>query len=515
MRFLLVPMQPTPNGRLHLGHASGPYLRSDVLARFLRREGHDVRVVTGSDVYENWILLDALRNGRSPGDTCRRFHTLIADDLAHLHVALDDWIDPLDPGHAAPYRTVHENLVDDLLARGQVREVVERFPVSTGSGRYVVGVWLSGRCPNCGAGAGGNACEECGYHFQPSEILEPRSRLDEGPLTWRDVRCQWLVPTDPGRVSAGIEASGAPADVVGVARRYVARTGGRIRLTIPGDWGIDGRHTLPDTVLCNTVYAYSLYCGAVAARLDALPAEPFQVGSDVTTVAFFGIDNAIAGLVGPHAMAAAHGALRPFDHVAVNRFMTLEGEKFSTSRGHAVWVSELVEQTSATGDEVRHHLASRSPEEETTDFRPDEFAAATNELRRTLDRQVGAALRVATGGSDPAVLARLDAALAAQARALRPESVAISAAAVVVDEWLARPSTEAAGGEAATSWLLGLALLAEPIMPTLASGLWQALGLAGRPRTALRAARCAAPQRYELNRGPSMDGAEVEKVVHR
>jgi methionyl-tRNA synthetase len=52
-------MQPTPNGRMHIGHAAGTYLRADVLGRSLRTAGHQVKVACGTDAYENWILAAA------------------------------------------------------------------------------------------------------------------------------------------------------------------------------------------------------------------------------------------------------------------------------------------------------------------------------------------------------------------------------------------------------------------------------------------------------------------------
>ncbi len=65
-RWLLIPMQPTPNGRLHLGHGAGPYLRADVIARAPRRDGDDVQIITGTDAHENWVLADGLTSGHTP-----------------------------------------------------------------------------------------------------------------------------------------------------------------------------------------------------------------------------------------------------------------------------------------------------------------------------------------------------------------------------------------------------------------------------------------------------------------
>ncbi|WP_368737243.1 class I tRNA ligase family protein, partial [Acinetobacter baumannii] len=36
MSYLVTAGPPTPNGDLHLGHLSGPYLAGDILTRYLR-----------------------------------------------------------------------------------------------------------------------------------------------------------------------------------------------------------------------------------------------------------------------------------------------------------------------------------------------------------------------------------------------------------------------------------------------------------------------------------------------
>jgi methionyl-tRNA synthetase len=207
-------MQPTANGRLHIGHGAGPYLRADMLARSLRRSGHDVQVVTGSDAWENWVVLAALRLGWPPERTARHFHEGIGRDLRNLDVRLDAWIDPREEEHAEPYHRVHDDLLHELAESGSAELQTETIPVSADSGRAVVGTWLLGRCPTCGRDVAGNACVYCADRFEPAEVVAPRSRLEEGPLRWREVR-NWFLTSPPAeQVLAALDAAGVANEAI-------------------------------------------------------------------------------------------------------------------------------------------------------------------------------------------------------------------------------------------------------------------------------------------------------------
>ena len=46
---------PTPNGPLHLGHISGPYLAADILSRYLRSKSAHVVTHSGTDDHQNYV----------------------------------------------------------------------------------------------------------------------------------------------------------------------------------------------------------------------------------------------------------------------------------------------------------------------------------------------------------------------------------------------------------------------------------------------------------------------------
>ncbi|PZR82712.1 MAG: methionine--tRNA ligase, partial [Hyphomicrobiales bacterium] len=164
-------MQPTPNGRLHIGHGSGPYLRADTLARAYRRDGHRVDIITGSDAYENWVELAAAMQGEPVEQLCRIYHKSIGDDLKNIGVEVDVWIDPTSDEHRRSYFALHDAIVADVRQSGHVALEQERILISR-TGRPIIGPWLVGLCPHCGESCGGNTCVACGLHFQPGGHLE-------------------------------------------------------------------------------------------------------------------------------------------------------------------------------------------------------------------------------------------------------------------------------------------------------------------------------------------------------
>lgn len=52
---LIFSTPPTPNGDLHLGHLSGPYLAADVLRRALVQRDTHARHVTGRDDHQTYV----------------------------------------------------------------------------------------------------------------------------------------------------------------------------------------------------------------------------------------------------------------------------------------------------------------------------------------------------------------------------------------------------------------------------------------------------------------------------
>jgi methionyl-tRNA synthetase len=92
-----------------------------------------------------------------------------------------------------------------------------------------------------------------------------------------------------------------------------------------------------------------------------LPADAPEI------VQLVGMDNGfLYALVLPALLRLADPNLTPPNKYLMNEFYLLEGSKFSTSRGHAIWIRDICEREPS--DLVRFYLCHTRPEHSRTDF---------------------------------------------------------------------------------------------------------------------------------------------------
>jgi methionyl-tRNA synthetase len=493
-RYMFVPEMPTPNGRLHLGHMSGPYLRADILARFLRSRGAEAFIVSGSDVYESHVDLKSTQEQHSIPEVCNKYHKLIKAELDALDIQCDLYVNPLDPELTSEYVAINCRTIDQLRARGSAVKMPERVLYSATTKRYVAGCWMSGRCPSCGTKSGSYLCEECGTQYDPQDVADVVVPPSFGEVRELTVLSWFLKLRDREALWQQIAKMGIEPDFVRIAQRYLQERGDRVRLTNPGSWGMT--YDSPDQVIYTytALYSFSLFCGELLARQQGWDHNPFAHESNCVTIAGFGIDNAIPYLLGVLGTAIESGAMRPFDYYLANHFYLLEDAKFSTSRRHLVCATDLAE-AGASADAQRYFLSKVNPEKGKRNFSSASFVEAHNDTCRELGIRIERALSEVNGGPigtlPPAIGNRLEEIYRVQALSLAFPVPNLEQAVSTINTWSLFGATLGIGtstaAEAATQsywWLKGLSLLAWPFMPQVSARVWKRLGHTGDPRHA-------------------------------
>lgn len=499
---------PTPNGDLHLGHLSGPYLGADTFVRFQRMNGVRAWHLTGSDDYQSYVISAARRDGSTPAEVAAHYSAEIAETLRLMDIEPDQYT--VTNSHAG-YRAGLQDFFSKLVKSGSVAPKKGPALFDAESGRYLYEVDVAGSCPTCSSGTGGNICEECGEPNLVVDLVEPRNRSSHGGVR-TDTVTQFSLPLHEFRntVARHHHLGRVPARIRRLAEQVFARETLDIPVSHPAEWGVSPREDDGDGDQVIWVWpemSYGFLCGieALGVRLGEAwqAAKPEQ---DWKIVHFFGYDNSFYhAILYPVLYKLAFPDWEPDIDYHVNEFYLLEGAKFSTSRRHAVWGREIL--SPRTVDAVRFYLSRTRPEGRRTNFERDAYQdtvknvlldtwqAWLNDLGRRVDEHFDGVAPDA-GVWTPehvAFLGRLGTRIAAVTANLNEDGFSMNQAAaelegIVADSWRFAELEGVLGGspgwrdEARTAIALELAAarllsrVAAPVMPRFAARLAEALG---------------------------------------
>ncbi|MGK5628517.1 class I tRNA ligase family protein [Streptomyces sp. URMC 123] len=505
---------PTPNGDLHLGHLSGPYLGADAYVRFQRMNGTRAWHLTGSDDFQSYVLGAARAENRGPAETAAHYSAEIAETLRLMDIPLDQYTVTNDD---ADYPEGLREFFSRLVASGGVAPTEGRALFDAETGRYLYEVDVKGACPSCSSGTSGNICEECGEPNTVADLGDPvATRTGAVPRPGTVTRFSLPLHEHRDTVADHHRLGRVPARLRELADRLFRRPALDIPITHPSTWGVtpSEQDTRDQVIWVWPEMSYGFLHGiqALGRRLGrdwqaSAPEEDWKI------VHFFGYDNSFYhAVLYPVLYKLAHPGWTPAIDYHVNEFYLLEGAKFSTSRRHAIWGKEILGPDSV--DAVRYFLAATRPEGERTDFRRSAYDTTVrdtligtwqswlNDLGDRVDKAYEG-LAPDAGVWTPehsAFLARLGTRLTALTGSLDAEGFSLRRAAAeltgIVEDTVAFSRREGllaeADGwrsEARTAIALELAaarLLAHgaaPVMPRFAARLAEALGLGETPLT--------------------------------
>jgi methionyl-tRNA synthetase len=370
---------PTPNGDLHLGHLSGPYLGADVYRRFQRLNGVAAYHLLFTDDYQSYVAGQARRDGTTPEAVVAGHAAEIRETLDLLDVALDE---VFGTSTAPGYREGLLQLFDRLAASPAIAPRRDAAMVDAVTGDYLYEVDIEGTCPTCAAATGGNICEDCGEPNLCVDLVGPRSKRSAAAPRAADVERLSLplhrfrdVVLDHhrrGKVSPRLQD---------LARRVFAREELDLPLTHPATWGVGAPGPAADgqVIWAWLGMAFAFLYGIE--RLGRRLGRDWQASgprADWKIVHFFGYDNSFYhSILCPVLYAIAYPDWTPDVEYNVNEFYLLDDAKFSTSRRHAIWGRDVL--TADTVDAVRWYLARTRGEVERTRFRLEEFREAAGE----------------------------------------------------------------------------------------------------------------------------------------
>ncbi len=520
-RTLVTAALPYANGKLHLGHLAGAYLPADIYVRYLRSMKRDVVFICGSDEHGVPITITAEQEKITPQAVVDRYHELNRAAFARFGMSFDNYSRTSLPLH---HETAREFFLR-FLSDGILSEKTESQLYDEEAGMFLPDRYVEGTCPVCkNPDARGDQCEKCGTFLNPTELIDPRSKISGRKPAVRETK-HWYFPL--GRYQARLEEyireanarDGWKQNVLQYCQGWF-RAGLQDRaVTRDLDWGV--RIPLPGFDRKVLYVWFDAVLGYISGTKEwaAVAGDPerwkrYWCDPATKYVAFIGKDNVVFHCIVFPAMLMAwndHPGAPRFilpENVPANEFLNFEGDKFSKSRGWGIDVDEFLDIFPA--DSLRYALAMILPESRDADFTWRDFQARhNNELADNLGNFVNRTVTFAHahfGGTVPDAPGR-----AADAAAVRDEILeAGNGVGKAFEEYRFRDGVHAvmdlarfankyfndaepwktvkhdrsaAAGTIASCLRLvrALAIYCEPVLPATASRIWNILRLPGTP----------------------------------
>ena len=394
-KILVTAALPYANGPLHLGHLAGAYIPADVYVRYQRLRGNDVIFICGSDEHGVPITIRADHEKISPKEVVDRYHIMMKESFRRLGVAFDNYSRTSLPLH----HRISQDFFLDLHRKGFIEEREVKQLYCGTCGRFLPDRYIEGECPHCHSGnARGDQCESCGRWLEPEQIIHPRCKICSSPPEMRTTR-HWYFKLSQFQEKLASWQESKPAWRSNV-REFCAgwfKEGLNDRpITRDIDWGIPV--PLPGADGKVLYVWFDAPIGYISSTVEwaqglSQPDRWRDYWCDPKTrlIHFIGKDNIVFhAIVWPAILMAHEGFVLP-DDIPANEFLTIEGQKLSTSRNWAVWVDDYLEVFPP--DPLRYYLASNAPETKDADFTWKDFQTRNNsELADVLGNLVNRSL---------------------------------------------------------------------------------------------------------------------------
>lgn len=387
---------PYANGPRHIGHVSGFGVPSDVFSRYMRMAGHDVLMVSGTDEHGTPILVQAEREGVAPKALADRYNRVIVNDLHDLGLSYDLFTRTTTPNHYA----VAQEMFTTLYRNGYLIEKTTMGAISPSTGRTLPDRFIEGTCPICGYdGARGDQCDNCGNQLDPIDLINPRSRINGETPKFVETEHFFLdLPALADSLGAWLQTR---TDWRPNVLKFSLNLLDDIRpraMTRDIDWGVPV--PLPGWQE-NPAKKLYVWFDAVIGYLSASIEWARRTGDgdqwrewwcdpQASSYYFMGKDNITfhaqiwpAELIGYNGRGSKGGRPGQFGtlqlptEVVSSEYLTMEGRKFSSSRGVGIYVNDFLSRYDA--DALRYYIAVAGPENQDTDFTWADFVRRNND----------------------------------------------------------------------------------------------------------------------------------------
>lgn len=377
-RILIGVAWPYANGSLHLGHIAGAYLAPDIFARYHRLKGHEVLMVSGSDMHGTPITIRAEQEGKTPVEVATFYHNEFKECWKKLGISFDLYTSTETENH----KKVVQDIFLTLLKKDLIYKDSMPQPYCPQCRRFLPDRYVEGTCPLCGfTGARGDQCDKCGKPLNPTDLKDSRCRIcGAHPQTTNSEHYFLRLSAMQSQLLEWVKKqSHWRPNALNFTQRYLEDGLKDRAITRDIEWGIPV--PVPGFEKKRIYVWFEAVIGYLSASMEWAQGQPekwrpFWEG-DSKSYYFIGKDNIpFHTMIWPAMLMGYSGLNLPYD-VPANEFLTLQGGKFSTSRNWAVWLPDYL--ATYEPDPLRYLLSANMPETADADFSWQEFYRRNND----------------------------------------------------------------------------------------------------------------------------------------
>lgn len=377
-RTIITAALPYANGPLHIGHIAGCYLPSDIYSRYLRLTGEEVKFICGSDEHGVPITIRAKKEGITPQEVVDKYHGIMKKAFDDFGISFDIYSRTSSKTHHQTSQEIFRELYDQKIF---TEEITEQY-FDEEAGQFLADRYIIGTCPKCqNPNAYGDQCEKCGSTLSPNELINPHSALSGKKPVLKQTK-NWYLPLDKiqPKLDAYIDShkSDWKPNVYGQCKSWLNQGLQPRAMTRDLDWGVK----VPvDGAEGKVMYVwFDAPIGYISFTKELLPDDWKKYWQDDQSriIHFIGKDNIVFHCLIFPAMLMSTQQYKWAENVPANEFLNLEGDKISTSRNHAVWLHEYLEDFVGKTDELRYVLTAIAPETKDADFTWKDYQQKVN-----------------------------------------------------------------------------------------------------------------------------------------
>ena len=365
---------PYANGPCHLGHIRSTYLPADIYARYNRMVGNDVLMVCATDEHGTPIAVKADKENKKPIEISKRYHDMIVRDVESMNISLDNFTRTTDEIHYE----IAQNFFKELYNKGFIyREDIEQLYCNHCE-KFLPDRYVEGLCPVCGSEARGDHCEKCGRALEPTELEEPKCLTCGGtPIIKDTYQYAFKLNEFEDDLKDYIENNeNLPSNVKNYAKNWLREGLNDWILTRDMNWGIPvPLEEAKGKVLYVWIEAFLGYISSASQWSSETGIKWEDYWNDYV-VHFIGKDIIYHHSIFWPGLLKAYGCKMP-DMIYAGEFLSLEGEKMSTSKNWVIWIEDFVRDFDA--DLLRYYLTINAPLNKDSDFSWDDFQRRNND----------------------------------------------------------------------------------------------------------------------------------------